>query len=1169
MRIRELQLLRYGHFEGQSLSFPKAEHDIHVVFGDNEAGKSTALEAVGDVLFGIPERTAMGFQFKMSTLQIGASLEYGKDTFEFVRRKGRVDTIVDADGNPILDGEKTLRRFLNAADREFFERLFLLNHGRLDAGSKALLAGGDAGEAMLASSAGLEQLHPVLEALSTEATDLWTPNKSMKRAYYAAKAALDEATKAKRESTIEPRAWRKAKQAVTDAQAAYEDMQSTIRDRRITRDRLDRIRRLHGDLSKLDEAETELVALRDPVLLAEDAVDTLRTARTEQKLIQNQIDLQQKQIQKLNGRIATLVIDASILSMADEIAALDERRVQLSQHRIDIPRRIEQRRALKKQASGLVKELGWTVDDEEAPDRLPKRTVVDKARQLVTQHATLSSEQETARKAHRRIEAEHDRLESVVKDLAEAVDLGPLRAAVRVARDRRPVVGERQRLEGEYRKAQAALNEAIAALSPAIGDEVDLTKAILPERARVSAHRDSVRACQDTLRTTQEEHRKCDRRVSQLRNSIQVKQAELGTMSDEDLAAARETRDEAWGLLSERYIHDGSYDESRWREILGDDDVGERRYEEFVVIADQGADDRFANARDVGVIATLQGTLDESETELSNLDEDVKAAEGPLESLGEQWVGYWAESPVTPADPDAGLAWLDQALECKDLMQKRTDWGASLASAQQQEAGFVSTLLEELKNYTAEIPEGVAEDLDPLIALAEQIGESIKHRNDADEAERTALAAAAGALTEAADELAGKEAALTEWAKAWTAVLKALHLDVGTTPDTLESHLALIDDLRKCSNDIETNYTARIDGMQADLDRYEEDAQSVGEKLGADEAEDGVDELVKALVQRLKVSETNDAQKAQDEAEIERLEEDIERLDAEQQSYVDTIALLADSAGVKDEKLEQAAAASDRRRALEHDIEVLVEAIEKNGDNKSLKELREESKGVDLDTATVTIREVDDELEALEAEFPDRRDALTTATQQLNDIGEHGDAAKAESQRQQALADLERVAERFVRVVSASALLQWSVDRFRLKNQKPLLDRASALFALITRGSFDRVVIEYEDDTPVLAGRRPTGEVTALDGMSSGSRDQLYLALRLASVEDYAAKASAMPFVGDDLFIQHDKKRTREALSAMVELSKFCQVILFSLDEAFFVLAKKVLPAKSNLITLS
>ena len=51
MRLRRLELRRYGHLSDVVLDFP-SEAALCVVHGANETGKSTALAALGDALFG-------------------------------------------------------------------------------------------------------------------------------------------------------------------------------------------------------------------------------------------------------------------------------------------------------------------------------------------------------------------------------------------------------------------------------------------------------------------------------------------------------------------------------------------------------------------------------------------------------------------------------------------------------------------------------------------------------------------------------------------------------------------------------------------------------------------------------------------------------------------------------------------------------------------------------------------------------------------------------------------------------------------------------------------------------------------------------------------------------------------------------------------------------------
>ena len=133
MRVKRLNLIRYGHFTGRSLELPAGESDFHLVFGPNEAGKSTALGAIGDLLFDIPGRSPYNFLHEYKDMRLGAVLENGAASLELLRRKGHRDTLLAADGIPVAGGEGALAAYLGGADRAFFERMFSLDHARLRA----------------------------------------------------------------------------------------------------------------------------------------------------------------------------------------------------------------------------------------------------------------------------------------------------------------------------------------------------------------------------------------------------------------------------------------------------------------------------------------------------------------------------------------------------------------------------------------------------------------------------------------------------------------------------------------------------------------------------------------------------------------------------------------------------------------------------------------------------------------------------------------------------------------------------------------------------------------------------------------------------------------------------------------------------------------------------
>jgi uncharacterized protein YhaN len=90
-----------------------------------------------------------------------------------------------------------------------------------------------------------------------------------------------------------------------------------------------------------------------------------------------------------------------------------------------------------------------------------------------------------------------------------------------------------------------------------------------------------------------------------------------------------------------------------------------------------------------------------------------------------------------------------------------------------------------------------------------------------------------------------------------------------------------------------------------------------------------------------------------------------------------------------------------------------------------------------------------------------------------------------------------------------------------------------------------------------------------IEGMSEGTRDQLYLALRMAALELHLEQTVPLPFIADDLFINYDDGRARAGLEALARLSEMTQVIFLSHHEHLVPLARSVFGDRLNVLTLS
>lgn len=82
--------------------------------------------------------------------------------------------------------------------------------------------------------------------------------------------------------------------------------------------------------------------------------------------------------------------------------------------------------------------------------------------------------------------------------------------------------------------------------------------------------------------------------------------------------------------------------------------------------------------------------------------------------------------------------------------------------------------------------------------------------------------------------------------------------------------------------------------------------------------------------------------------------------------------------------------------------------------------------------------------------------------------------------------------------------------------------------------------------------------------MSVGTTDQLYLSLRLSSLESYLDNNEPMPFILDDILIKFDNERAIATLKVLAELSKKTQVIFFTHHQHLVELAE--VSIESNLL---
>ena len=247
-----------------------------------------------------------------------------------------------------------------------------------------------------------------------------------------------------------------------------------------------------------------------------------------------------------------------------------------------------------------------------------------------------------------------------------------------------------------------------------------------------------------------------------------------------------------------------------------------------------------------------------------------------------------------------------------------------------------------------------------------------------------------------------------------------------------------------------------------------------------------------------------------------------------------------------------------------------LEILKQDGAGKSIEEHSEECEGAVVDAVVAREVSTQAEFEDLQEQQTDIAEEQSGAREAFQTVGGDDAAARAAASKQEAIAEMQEAAERYVRVKTSAMLLQWAIDRYRREKQTPLLKRAGELFKIITHDSFSSIQVAFDgQDNAHLTGVLPGGSIVLVSGMSTGTANELYLALRLASIQDHLERAEALPFVADDLFVNFDDERAAAAFTLLGELSQATQVLFFTHYQHLVDIARQSLGASVSMVVLT
>lgn len=1151
MKVEVLDLVAFGPFDRRRLDLVARPSALNLVYGPNEAGKSSALRALKALLYGIEERTPDHFIHPNERLRIAGRLRNSAgEAIEFTRRKGRKNTLLDADGEPI--DPAALSAYLHGVSGELFSSLFGIDHHGLRQGGQAILdQHGDVGQALYSAALGNPALHRLLGELDAEADALFRPRGS-KQVINAALKAHAEISRELRERSLSAPRWEEQRRALERTEADLAQVQQRLADDRSELNRLRRLQRLLPKFARCSELRRRRTELGEVTLLAGDFGQRRQRAQQARAEAEAVLVRARPRHAAAAEQLAGLAVDQSLLDQADRVDELHTDLGSYAKALKDRPHLVAERQRLLADASLLVQQwrsdLGLEQADSLAPVLARRQRILDLGGRQAALETSLAQAEQTWHELDQRLGQARGELATLAA--SDGPGPGPeshqaLRRAVQAGRRLGDIDARIAAERGTLGELETALEVGVARLGLVRKSAPDLLVLAVPARDQVAEFQAAFDRLGQRRARALDLHEQATDELRGVRVGLDGLQRGGQIPTEAELDAARQRRDRLWQRLRRRLTGPAA------EPVTGEPDRLAARFEERLADADSLADRLRREGKQVLELARLQAAEQDLCGRIDELEQRLQAIDAEQQALDRAWHGLWVELRIDAGSPAGMRAWLEDLDALRDRAQQWHNVSRRLA----QSADHRATALAELV-AAGQAPLDGDGRLDPALAVADHC----LARLDRQQRRRDTAQQAVDALeTERATAERRRQHArqeLDRWRRQWRTAMAECGLPADSSPseasgffDTLREMFTTLGEAEKLA--------IRVAAIDADAVAFGERVDRLVGRLGQPLAEQLAGRAVDDRVNQLHLWVGRNRGVAERRRQV---RDQLEQAAAEMADAGNALgaarrhlAALATEAGCEpdDRQLERAEALSAAATGLTEQLQAVEAAIVEAGDGSDLARLTDEvdafHRNADRDRLPAEVDAVEQRIDQLEQQRIELAQAHGRQKKELELMNGGDRAARLADQIQATLATIREDAEQYVRLRLAARLLRDQVERYRRENQGPLIKRAGACFADLTLGSFSGLVIDFDErDQPVLAGLRPDDRRVPVEGLSVGSRDQLYLALRLATLERYLDGAEPMPFIVDDLLVDFDDRRSAAALSALADLAQRTQVILFT-----------------------
>lgn len=1126
MRLNKLELIRYGRFQDAQLCFPhpaSGSPDVVIVYGPNEAGKSTAFNGMLDLLFGIRLREhPYAFLFQRKDLLIGAELEIpSRGTITLRRNSSSSQSLLDEHNQPV--DEALAASAVHGLSREVFEERFSLNEPGLREGGKRIAdAKGDLGHLLYAGVSGLTSVTSMLSELEATA-DTFHKKGGRKTELKEKKDRLTDIGRQLRKAALSPRIERQLADDCEEAKEAFEQSEIALKQALN--------RQAAAKAAQVWYERTETIELSDEQLESYPQGPVLSSDAHAQITAQAELIVEKdRQIQKavlkqseLEKRIATLTTDDLAQQLSAELARFDAYTIdgaplegRATTARADLNTKKAEQSRLKQALDTSKSKL--SLDAATPLAHLVEDLDLETLSKAVELAISTSLDAKNARNLADQTQASLGPTPPEPRDLS----------ALETAYDEWSDTTDLSAAEESMQSAKASLHRAEATLGEHWRDCV---KAGLPSRdslQRLADKHTELKAAHNQAESNLTDMTARAREATATRCAYESSVFEVDSVIIED---TRRLREISW----QAHLNDLTEKTAEiFEQAMRDDDTARAHF-----LSGNNERERLFNAREAEAVALAsQKTAEETRAGIEiRVNENNELIHVYAKKLG-LTTQIDANALTTQHDvlTTAARAEAEYNLACERLAARK-------ALDKERRLQLEKTAADlGMQSTGVDLGDAVAKAL----ATREHVARSWTQWQE--------MQGKVEDLLESSESKKSQHASALE---ALTVITVNMPLE-DKTPDALHRLMPELRRLQQTQREYD-DISQSIDSFEQALAKVSATAQRlVG--IGASSAGDDPLATIDLARKRVHASEEADrlresSIKQRDEALREIKSETVARsevmnsinswLDGQTESELPTLQRLSELK--KRDEIRASRAESDKQRLAER------AGVDTTLFDEELAQLPNSTRMM--------------ELEQLVSDAQTARDTALKNQQAAEDL--YNNAFKADEREdliseQAILLEELRSGARQAAVARLAALAaRGALKRLATERRSSMIDDVEKSFITITAPKWKGVEVWSESKGEKLVGVTPEGKPVAAENMSTGTQGQLYFALRVAGYKSFARETGPLPLILDDIMETFDNDRALAALHLCAEVGTIGQAIMFTHHEHILDLARQAYPGIS------